>query len=504
MHQPYYKNLATGEAVLPWARMHGVKDYLDMALLLDDFPKMRQTFNVVPSLLEQLDEYAKGELTDSFFKVSCKKTADLTAKDKKFIKKNFFSADYRRMILPHARYDELYKKNEKHSEFTAQDYLDLVIWFNLVWLDPRFREEMPELRRIIEKGRGFSESDKQIVLDSQLDIIKRILPAYKRLQDEGKMEISVTPYFHPILPLLFSSFSAQDADKDTPLPKIIFSHPEDARWHVKAAMDYYCEKFGKNACGMWPSEQAVSREILPMLSSCGINWIVTDEGMLWKTVKRVRRSGRLLYRPYLLKAGSSTLTVVFRDRNLSDLIGFQYQHWKPKDAVDNFLGHLEKIDDYMKSDNALVTIALDGENAWEYYDNDGADFLKELYSKISDSKFIRSTTINDYLKRYPVKHSLPTIATGSWINGDLRKWMGHTSKNLAWEMITEARSLIKGSCIDDEKIMKQMYALEGSDWFWWYSDKSPSFDKLFRLHLKNLYSFLKVKPARNLNIPLEE
>lgn len=503
MHQPYYTNLLTGEAELPWVRLHSVKDYLDMALLLEDFPDIRQTFNVVPCLLEQIEAYASGSLSDKFLRLSYKCASELTIEEKGFIRENFFSADLKHVVSVHPRYYQLFLHRHSDYNFSDQDYLDLQVWFNLAWFDPRFRQDVPELRGLVKKARKFTEDEKRAVLDAQIKILKDIIPTYRRLQQEGRMEVSVTPYFHPILPLLFSSFTAKDANPQTPLPKTIFSHPEDAIWHVQEAVRYYTERFGVAPRGMWPGEMSVAMEILPILMKARMRWIVVDEGLLWKTFPKVKRDGRILYRPYGARIKGESLAVIFRDRFLSDLIGFEYQHWRTKDAVDNFMHHLLKIHEYFKDEDCFIAVALDGENAWEYYRNDGNDFLRMLYARLSETRHVKTVTVSDYLTKHPVKHALPFLATGSWIHGDFNKWMGHPAKNRAWECLVQARSLLTEENFKDERLMKQIHILEGSDWFWWYGDKHKHFDELFRAHLKNFYRFLGKEPPQELNDSLD-
>ncbi|HQP91466.1 MAG TPA: glycoside hydrolase family 57 protein, partial [Candidatus Omnitrophota bacterium] len=329
------------------------------------------------------------------------------------------------------------------------------------------------------------------------------IPTYKRMQEEKKIELSLTPYFHPILPLLFSSFAGHDANAHTELPRVIFSHPEDAIWHVEAAVDYYINKFGVAPRGMWPSEQAVSVDVLPILMKAKLNWIVTDETILWKTCPKVKRDGRLLYRPYRASIKDQSLDILFRDKYLSDLIGFEYQNWRTKDAVDNFMHHLEKINEYFRDDDCLLTITLDGENCWEYYRNDGRDFLRMLYGRISETSYVKTVTVSEYLEKNPSTHHLPDLSTGSWIFGDLNKWMGHPAKNKAWELLAKARNILTDEDLKNEILMKQIHVLEGSDWFWWFGDKQMDFDRLFRLHLKNFYKLVGKNPDIDLDTPLD-
>ena len=503
MHQPYYKNLLTGEAELPWARLHGIKDYLDMALFLEEFPRIHQTFNVAPSLFEQLQEYTSGTMTDKFLRLSYKRADELTSEEKSYIREHFFSADLNRVVATHPRYYELFLHRHADYAFTDQDYRDLQVWFNLSWFDPRFRQEFPELRALVKKGRYFNEDEKKAALDKQFDVLRQIIPTYKRLQEEGKLEVSISPYFHPILPLLFSSFAARDSNPHTHLPRVIFSHPEDAIWHVQAAKKFYEETFGHPPRGIWPSEQALSPEVLPILMKAGFSWAVTDETLLWNTFKKIKRDGRLLYRPYTIKAKDDALTLIFRDKFLSDLIGFEYMHWRTKDAVDNFMFHLSKIKEYFGASDCLLTVALDGENAWEYYRNDGRDFLRLLYGRLSETSYVKCVTVSEYLRDNKPCHRLPTLATGSWIFGTLNKWMGHPAKNTAWEYLSAARNLLTEEQLQDERLMKQIHVLEGSDWFWWYGENKKSFDQLYRLHLKNFYQMIGKTPEVDLDIPFD-
>jgi alpha-amylase/alpha-mannosidase (GH57 family) len=499
MHQPYYKNLLTGESGLPWVRLHGVKDYLDMVLILEKFPKMKLTFNVVPSLFEQIEDYTNTGLKDKYLQLSAKLAEQLTKTDKDFILQNFFSINKDKVIAFSPRFYQLYLMKQSGKEFNLADYLDLQVCFNLYWIDPSFRKNVPELKKIVDKERFFSEEDKQIVLVQQLEILKKIIPAYKLAQNNQQIEISVTPYYHPILPLLYDTNIAKEANKKTVLPKESFSYPLDAKHQIDSAVEFYKQKFDNAPQGMWPSEEGVSEHILPYIIESGIKWIITDEAILFKSLKSKKRDTKLLYQPHLLKRKEGELNIIFRDRNLSDLIGFSYSNMKEIDAVNNFMSHLENINKTFKNQDVLITIAMDGENAWEYFRNDGHDFLELLYKRISESEFIKTTTISEYLKLNPPKITIRRLSAGSWIYGEFGKWIGNPYKVKAWEWLAQARKAIAETKNPSGLAWKQMYILEGSDWFWWAGeDPDGSFDRLFRLHLTNLYTLIHQKPPEYL------
>ncbi len=499
MHQPYYKNLLTGESPVPWVRLHGTKDYLDMVEALKDYPLIKQTFNIVPSLIEQIEDYTNRNIKDKFLELSYKAVKDLNKEERDFILNNFFSINKEKVISLFPRYYELYFKRQKKSDFTNQDFLDLQVLFNLAWIDPLFRQKYPSLINAANKGRFFTEEEKHAVLDTQLIILEEILPGYKKAGQRGQVEFSVTPYYHPILPLLATTNAAKEANLRSLLPQNEFEFPQDAKEHIESAVEFYLKKFDSKPAGMWPSEESVSERIIPYIIESGIKWIVTDEAILFKSLKKKKRDTKILYQPHLLKRKEGNLNIIFRDRNLSDLIGFVYHNWKAQDAVNNFIGHLENIDKAFRGKDTFVTIAMDGENAWEYFTNDGHDFLNELYGRLSESKVIKTTTVSEYLENNPPQDNIKHLATGSWIYGNFDKWMNNPYKTKAWDFLLSARKsaerVITTNKINDEAklklILKQIHILEGSDWFWWYGeDPDGSFDRLFRMHLSNLYTLL--------------
>jgi len=504
MHQPYYKDILTHRTDLPWVRLHGVKDYLDMMQILEKFPRIHQTFNVVPSLLEQVEDYTAREVQDKFLELSYQDARELTHEEKAFILNNFFSINKEKVISLFPRYYELWFKKQKNQEFNAQDYLDLQVWFNLAWIDPSFRAKYPELRKIISKGRFFSEEEKRVVLDKQLEILEEILPAYKKYCGSGQVELSVTPYYHPILPLLCSTNSAKEANHQSILPGREFRYPQDALAQIESCVKFYKDRFRIAPRGMWPSEESVSESILPFIIKSGIKWIVSDETILFKSLKKKERDTALLYQPHLLKRREGEVKIVFRDRNLSDMLGFVYHGWKAQNAVADFMAHLGNINKAFKGKDILVVIAMDGENAWEYYANDGHDFLELLYKNLSEADFIKATTVSEYLDSHQARSKIKHLCAGSWIYANFNKWMNNPSKARAWEWLLEARKELdkKGAAIPEVKkalAWKQIYILEGSDWFWWYGeDPDGSFDRLFRLHLQNFYAIIEAPAPKYL------
>ncbi|UCD58821.1 MAG: glycoside hydrolase, partial [Candidatus Hydrogenedentota bacterium] len=406
MHQPMYKDPISGTYTLPWVRLHSTKGYNDMLSILEGFPKIRQTFNVVPSLMMQIQEYASGEATDIFYEVSKKPAAELTVDERVFILQNFFAANWDTMVLIYPRYRELLEKRgrriaheeleERQAAFSDEDMRDLQVWFNLTWFGYAARDKDRELQQLFLKRGSFSEVEKQLVLEKQLGLLRSLLPRYKAAQDSGQIEVSASPFYHPILPLLCDFESAREALPEVKLPRERFRHPEDARQQVVSGMSYHERVFGRKPRGMWPSEGSVSVEAARIMADAGIRWIATDEEILLNTIRGKRRA-ELIYAPYRLQLDGVNLDMVFRDKSLSDLIGFSYSKNKPQSSAEDLVGHLRNIHSALEptSGEHLVSIILDGENPWEYYTDGGRLFLSTLYSLLSQSDKIETTTIGD-------------------------------------------------------------------------------------------------------------
>ncbi|TAN41429.1 MAG: glycoside hydrolase [Nitrospirae bacterium] len=526
MHQPYYKDPMTDQYRLPWVRLHGTKDYLDMVEILREFPAIRQNFNLVPSLLEQLVDYTDNQAKDLYLEISRKKAADLLEDEKAFILENFFLAHWDNMIRPFPRYYELLVKRGTHliksdlaravKYFTTGDFLDLQVFFNLCWIDPLFRSTDPFLKMLTEKGHGYTEEEKELLLQAQLAILKKIIPSYRDMAATGQIELSFTPFYHPILPLLCDTEIARVAMPGVRLPRQRFRHPEDAEKQIDMGLRYFEQVFDHRPAGMWPSEGSVSEEVLKIVSRQGLKWVATDEGILSNSLGRGFRdnSGRLtepmlLYRPYCF----DDVSIIFRDHQISDLIGFVYSQWDPKSAADDLISRLLAIRHSMPSERPhLVSIVLDGENAWEHFKNDGRDFFLYLYEGLSKEERIRTTTVSDFLTEHGKGDSLDRIHPGSWINSNYGIWIGHEEDNLSWDYLQDTRDKLAefeehNPGADTEKAWKSLYAAEGSDWNWWYGDEHTTetqedFDELFRLNLMQVFKEIGKDVPAQLFVPV--
>ena len=521
MHQPNYREPDSNRLAMPWVRLHATKDYLDMPLLVGAFDDVRVTFNLVPSLLDQLELYLNGG-TDRHLELSSLPAEDLDANRKIEILDNFFLGHVPHMIEPHQRYRELYRKYTGSSSqkdilpklFTSAEIRDLQVWSNLSWVDPQFYGE-ETIRTLREKQRHFSEDDKQALLDWQRDLIGRIVPTYRHLLEEGRIDVSFTPYYHPILPLLCDTDIAREALPGIKLPDRRFRHPEDADTQVVRAMKRYEQSFGRKLVGMWPSEGSVSGEVLDLLVSHGIRWAATDEEILFHSLAKSGLSLAENSQHTLYEYGGS-LKLFFRDHRLSDRVGFVYSGWNASEAVDDFLGHLLNLRRLLKDrlDETVVPVILDGENAWEYFPKDGREFLTEFYRTLNDHPHVQTLTMSEAADLLPAR-TIPDVFAGSWINHNFRIWIGHDEDNAAWNLLQRARDAVVAyerehpdmDPKDRAFAWEQIYIAEGSDWCWWYGEEhrgeyNEQFDRIFRQHLLAIYRRLGIKSPNELSEPI--
>jgi alpha-amylase/alpha-mannosidase (GH57 family) len=530
-HQPYYPDDVAGDNPMPWVRLHGVKDYYGMALHLLEVPELRCTVNLVPSLLVQLLAYTERGASDRFLDVSRVPADGLSEDDCLFLLDHFFMANAERMILPFPRYAEMYQLRGLGRDsaraalrrFQPRDYLDLQVWFNLTWVHPLAVEQDDCLRELRDKGRNYTEDDKAALLAKHLDILRRVLPLHQKLAERGQIELTTTPFYHPILPLLFDKKLAREALPDVRLPQYSGGYPDDAAVHVRRAVEYHRQLFGQAPQGMWPAEGSVCQEMIPLLAQHGVRWIATDEEILTASTQgAVGRDSRghvrepaALYKPYKVREGGAELGIVFRDHALSDLIGFHYQRSDPHAAAENFLGSLHGIGQAIAGDGpALVSVILDGENCWEHYPGGGVEFLRALYQRCTHTPGVRPVRVGDYLAQHPPQDTLPRLFAGSWISHNFAIWVGHEEDNAGWDALHRAREHLKSAerrpSVDRaalERAWNEIYIAEGSDWFWWFGDDHSSaqdalFDYLFRKHLQNVYLLLDDAPPLELARPI--
>ncbi len=533
MHQPFYKDMVTGEYRLPWVRLHALKDYYGMVKLLDEFPQAHQNFNLVPSLVAQIQDYVSGRARDPFLDLVAKPAKELSATERSFALRYLFQANPVNMIGRYPRYRELWECYRSTSDrpegaesyFTTRDYADLQVLSQLAWFDEFFLGD-PDIVTLLQKGEDFSGEDQQLVIAKERELLAKVLPAYAEAAQRGAIELSATPYYHPILPLLCDTNVGAESSPGLPLPTRRFKHPDDAALQIKRALDSHQALFGIRPKGLWPSEGSVSEETLKLACREGIQWMATDEGVLGRSLdfNFARHDGdhlqldgaQHLYNIYRYEKDETQLHLVFRDHRLSDLIGFVYSGMPAADAarhlIENIKQSAQPVIDAGR--NAVVSIILDGENAWEYYPQAGREFLRRFYAALQQDQQIEPVTISEAIARHKksdfaqLKHLVP----GSWIDANFNVWIGAPEDNHAWDLLAEARDYYdrhahRVSETQRQIAWEELLIAEGSDWNWWYGPEHHSandrdFDELYRKHLSNVYHALEGIPPEELNTPI--
>lgn len=504
MHQPFYKDLATGVYRLPWTRLHALKDYYGIVSLLEEFPAMKQTFNLVPSMMIQVAEYASGEATDAYWQVAVKPAEDLTPSEQLFARKALLQLSPR-LIARFPRFVVLARQIADGLPLTTPDWRDLQVLSQLAWFEESCFEQDADVRHLAAQGRGYGASDQALLARKQREIINRVIPTYRDFAASGQIEISTTPFYHPILPLVCDSQMAQVSMPDAVLPQR-FCYPKDAAWHITSAYRYITRLFGQAPRGMWPSEGSVSDETLRLASDAGFHWVASDNEVLGRTLGTAATPS-VTYRPYRWWREGREVRLVFRDHYLSDLIGFTYANSDAEQAAQHFVSELrERARPLLASgQDALIPIILDGENAWEFYDRNGRPFLRALYRRIAQEAQMEPLTISGALQKVEPA-PLSRIYPGSWIDANFKIWIGADEDNQAWDLLRRAREAYTQHAESVPETQRafaweELMIAEGSDWCWWYgpehaSDNRPDFDQLFRDHLANAY--------RELNLPVPE
>jgi alpha-amylase/alpha-mannosidase (GH57 family) len=513
MHQPFYEDLVTREHILPWVRLHALKDYYGMVALLREFPDVRATFNLVPSLLIQLEAFAADRARDQYLELGLKPADQLTDTDTAFILANFFHAQRQRMIESYPRYAELLERRAASARFTTGDLRDLQVWQKLAWMDPFYLADDIRIQGLVAKGRDFIEEDKALLRGVELELLNRVIPEYREAAARRQIEIATSPFYHPILPLLCDTDIYLRTHPGSPLPRQRFQHPEDAEAQLTRAVACHERLFGRRPVGLWPSEGSVSDAMVPLAAKGGFSWMATDEQILGRSLGMTftrdsyghSEQPEHLYRAYDVRvpdaAGAGDhIACVFRDHLLSDRIGFVYSGWDAEAAADDFVARLVEAGRRYTASNggdAVLPVILDGENAWEHFESGGRPFLRALYGRLSAHPELRTVTMAEACAN--PGRALNGIFPGSWIDANFSIWIGHRDDQLAWGQLADARHALDIAGDTDahtlEQAREEVLIAEGSDWFWWYgddhsSDHDAEFDDLFRRHLRNVYRLL--------------
>jgi alpha-amylase/alpha-mannosidase (GH57 family) len=530
MHQPQYCDQISGTYQLPWTYLHATKDYIDMAAHLEAVPESRAVVNFAPVLLEQLSDYA-GQVNGFLSEGKAIRDPLLAALASPVLPSN----KEQRMELVSAclRANELrsvkrFKPYQKLAEMAGwfrdhpsgmlyvsdQFITDLLVWYHLVWMGETVRRSNKLVQDLMEKGTGFTLHDRRELLKLIGELLSSVIDRYRKLAEKGQVELSMTPYAHPILPLLLDIETARDAMPAIPMPQLA-SYPggeERTDWHIREGLNTFEEYFGSRPAGCWPSEGGVSTAALHKLEEHGFSWAASGESVYRHSQANEENkslSGQSLYQGFTVDGGQ--LACFFRDDGLSDLIGFTYSDWHADDAVGNLIDHLENIATSTRGqDKPLVSIILDGENAWEHFPENAYYFLNTLYQRLSEHPGLKMTTYSEYLSESPRLPDIKRLVSGSWVYGTFSTWIGDKDKNRGWDMLGDAKKMfdeaVKENSLSGDQLLVAQHQLsicEGSDWFWWFGDYNSAdtvsdFERLFRMHLSNLYTMIKKEPPEYL------
>lgn len=536
MHQPDFRDHTSGEFMQPWVYLHALKDYSDMAAHLEAHPAMRVVVNLVPILLDQLEDYAdqfaSGRLRDPLLRLLAHPDLDsIDTAQREVLLNQCFRANHVKMIEPFApfkRLRDLYRYTIDHGHealaYLSGQYLaDLVTWYHLAWTGETVRHDEELVVQLMTQGQNFTPAQRRALFELIGRVVADTIPRYRRLAQSGQIELSSTPYFHPIGPLLLEFDSAREAMPEQAFPHL-GNYPGGrtrVNWHIERALASHAQRFGVPARGMWPAEGAVSLPFCQALREHGVQWAATGEAVLMNSLRKsgmaVNERGEALYRPYRI-GDAHGVVCFFRDDRLSDAIGFEYKGWHGSEAAAHFITTLEHIEAATPAgETAVVSVMLDGENAWEFYPYNGYYFLDELYRRLGAHATLTTATCSDVLadaRCMTRARVLPEMVTGSWVFGNLATWIGSHDKNRAWELLLSAKQcydlVIASGRLTPEEAKEaelQLAVCEGSDWTWWFGDYNPaesvqSFDRLYRTYLANLYRLLKLDPPPQLNEPI--
>ncbi|MFZ0736656.1 MAG: glycoside hydrolase family 57 protein [Candidatus Acidiferrales bacterium] len=536
MHQPQYRDPSSGRYVLPWTRLHALKDYWGMVEILEEFPGVHATFNVVPALGIQIEEYASGKFNEPWFEMAFAPADALTAEQKKEILERAFQLNHETLMARWPRFVEFFRRVQSagakaaEAQFSVEEWRDLQVLSQLAWMDEEYLAKDPVVAALSAKGRQFTEKDKEQLKEKQLALLGSVLPEYRLAAERGQIEISTTPFYHPILPLICDTEIAKVSNPQTPLPRPPFRYPGDAREQLVRARGFHEQRFGKAPVGLWPSEGSVSDQTLEIAADLGFRWFATDEGVLgrtrgigfWRDAHGYPENADQLYSPWRWRRGEREMFGFFRDHYLSDLLGFVYSRMGAEAAAEDLHRRIRLIGErWTAARPPTLSLILDGENAWEYYAGNGRDFLRRFYGRIQNDPDIHPLTVTEAISAAGEIPTIEGIFPGSWINANFDVWIGDQEDVRAWEMVAEAREVYthaveaaqrgEAAAADPVSLARayeSILAAEGSDWCWWYGPEHSSandaeFDAIFRTHLREIYAALNEEAPDALTQPIK-
>jgi alpha-amylase/alpha-mannosidase (GH57 family) len=513
---------ASGEFAAPWVRLHTARHLYGMAAMLSDHPDIHLTFNLTPTLLLQIESLVErwraGEPTDSHVRLTLKDAATLTDDEKVFLLRHFFDVGDDRTLARHLRLVQLRDMRlgtseeslaEVISTWTDQDFRDLQMLFNLAWTDAMFHRGvvLPDGTQVrvgewVERGRDFTEDDKRALIDIHFRILGAVIPLYRRAQERGQIEISTTPLHHPILPLLIDTEITLDASPDLALPNIPLKRPDDAGELIERSAELYHAYFGRRPRGLWPAEGAVSSAMIPLLSNAGFAWFASDVDVLARTLGDNDPPARDRFTAWRSRAGGRTVSLLFRDTDMSERIASTYVTWDSARAAQDFIDLLHSVrvvaadEDGGRASQRVVFVAVNGLTCWKGHPDDGRPFLESLYTQLADDPLLDTVTVSECLARSGELPLLENLRAGSWVDGDFRSWIGEPEENRAWELLADARQSIGRAEIADPgadaRAHELLLAAESSDWFWWFGndhngEHDGAFAEAFRETLRQAF-----------------
>lgn len=522
MHQPEYRDTSSGEFKLPWTYLHVIKDYVDMAAHLEAVPAAKAVVNFAPILLEQIEDYSNQvncflqdriAIKDPLLAALVEPSVSADPENRLKVLHDCRKANRDRQINRYPAFRKLTEMAEwiqSHQDainyVNSQFVTDILVWYHLVWMGETVKLSDARVQRLIQKGSGFSLHDRIEMLEIIRDLLSKVVYRYKSLARKGRIELSVTPYAHPILPLLLNMQSTLEAMPQAQMPSLQ-AYPggiERVQWHLEKGVNTFKHFFGFEPQGCWPSEGSISEATLKTLSDYGFKWTASGGNVLQNSIQLAgMNEAGCLHHPF--KLVSTDIACFFRDDGLSDLIGFEYSKWHADDAVADLIQHLENIADFAEH-TPVVSIIMDGENAWEYFPDNGYHFLSALYQRLSEHPRIELTTFSECLQNNVIIKPLPKLVAGSWVYGTFSTWIGDADKNCGWDMLGDVKMAFDKAVADNRLserqliIAEQQLAIcEGSDWFWWFGDYNPGeavsdFERQYRLNLTNLYRLLNEDP----------